>query len=145
MSSTDTGRPWYAGGLAFECNGCGRCCAGPDPGYVWISATEIAGAAERLGVTIREFRKRYTRRLGLRVSLIEKGNADCIFLEESLDGRRMCAIYDVRPTQCRTWPFWRHNLTSSRAWAMAGQRCPGVNRGSLHPLEHIERERDRTG
>ena len=136
-------RPWYAHGLAFECLECGRCCSGPEEGYVWISADEIRRAAMTLGVTEPEFRERYTRRVGRRVSLIEKENADCIFLESNGDGVNHCRVYDARPMQCRTWPFWSTNLTSARAWALAGRRCPGVNRGRLHDLSHIENEKSR--
>ena len=33
----------------------------------------------------------------------ELENGQCIFLEK--DGRR-CSIYDFRPQQCRTYPYW---------------------------------------
>jgi Fe-S-cluster containining protein len=55
---------------------------------------------------------------------------------------RSCAIYSVRPMQCRTWPFWKFNLSGPKAWSFAAQRCPGVNRGRLHSLEDIGAKRD---
>ena len=137
--------PWYADGLAFQCAGCGRCCSGPEEGYVWMMSQEIAAAAEQLGVTVEHFIATYTRRVGGRISLIEKPNRDCIFLSEAADGTRQCRIYNIRPTQCQTWPFWPSNLSGPNAWARAGQRCPGVNRGGNWPSVHIEHEKERTG
>ncbi|MFW6146288.1 MAG: YkgJ family cysteine cluster protein [Planctomycetota bacterium] len=138
-------RPWYANGLAFECTGCGNCCSGPGEGYVWVTPEEIAAIAEHLGMTVGAVEDAYTRRIGRRVSLIEAPNKDCIFLgPPDDDGVRRCRIYDLRPTQCRTWPFWPSNLRSPGAWASAQARCPGINRGELHSLDHIEDEKSHT-
>ena len=137
-------RPWYADGLAFECTGCGQCCSGPEEGYVWVSPAEIQAIAEYLKLTSDQVIQRYTRQVGRRVSLIEKEGADCVFLNEATDGMRACAIYPVRPVQCRTWPFWPTNLRSPRAWSLAHGRCSGINRGRRHDLEHIENAAART-
>ena len=137
-------RCWYAEGLAFECTGCGQCCSGPEEGYVWVAPAEIEAIAEYLKLTVDQVVRQYTRRVGQRVSLIEKQNADCIFLGEATNGNHSCTIYPVRPVQCRTWPFWPTNLTSPRAWALAQQRCRGINRGRLHDLEHITDAAKRT-
>ncbi len=138
-------RTWYADGLAFECLECGGCCSGPEEGYVWITREECVTAAKSLDLTPREFHERYCRRVGGRISLIEQPNADCIFLLPDESGVKHCAVYTVRPSQCRTWPFWRANLTRPGDWALAGTRCPGINRGSLHDLEHIEQRKADTG
>ena len=48
-----------------------------------------------------------------RLSLVDKPeHADCVFWE----GDAGCAIYPVRPTQCRTFPFWSEHLRSPEAW-----------------------------
>ena len=143
-AQTTPSRAWYADGLAFECTGCGQCCSGPEEGYVWITPAEIRAIAEYLERTTNQVVERYTRQVGRRVSLIEKENADCIFLGEATDGIRPCAIYPVRPVQCRTWPFWPTNLKSPRAWSLAQGRCGGINRGELHDLEHIANAAERT-
>ena len=137
-------RPWYGDGLAFQCSDCGRCCSGPEEGYVWMTPQEIIAAAAQLEVTVEQFTARYTRRVGRRTSLIEVANRDCVFLEQTADGVRRCRIYAVRPTQCQTWPFWSSNLSGANAWARAGERCPGINCGTLWPPAHIEHEKDRT-
>jgi Fe-S-cluster containining protein len=134
---------WYSCGLHFECSGCGNCCAGPDEGYIWITAEEIEMLAKHLGMSEADVRKRFIKRVGFRTTIIEdKRTNDCIFLSKSADGCRGCAIYDVRPNQCRTWPFWNHNLSSPDDWNYAGQKCPGINRGKIHSLEQIEKLRN---
>jgi len=133
--------PWYASGLAFECARCGRCCAGPEEGNVWVATEEVAAIAQRLCASPDDLMRRYIRRVGGRFSLVEKpGNRDCVFLSEpdGPGGQRGCAIYPVRPTQCRTWPFWPMNLAAPEDWAEAGKRCPGINRGKLHTPDEIQ-------
>ena len=145
LSSSD---PWYAEGLKFTCTQCGNCCTG-GPGFVWISQDEIGRLAEFLKLSSQEVISRYCRKIGGRVSLKERkmpnGNYDCVFLQEIPptagakelgEGeripikRRGCAIYPVRPLQCRTWPFWDSNLGSPKAWDIASKKCPGMNQGS---------------
>jgi Fe-S-cluster containining protein len=133
---------WYAGGLHFECTGCGNCCAGPDEGYIWVTPREIELLAEQLRLSVEAVRKKYIRRVGFRLSIIEHpATKDCIFLTPSKDGCRGCAIYPVRPNQCRTWPFWNENLASPDDWNRAAVKCPGINRGRLYSVEDIDRIR----
>ena len=130
---------WYSSGLAFECVQCGRCCEGPEEGYVWVNKEEIVAIARHLGIPEGEMRRRYLRRIGIRHSLVERrDNKDCVFLAADQTGRKRCRIYPVRPRQCRTWPFWASNLASPQSWAMAQLRCPGINRGAVHRCEEIE-------
>jgi hypothetical protein len=131
--------PWYVAGLAFECMECGRCCAGPEEGYVWVTPDDVAKIARHLGLREDEVRRRYVRKVGRRLSLIEtEPTRDCVFLAPAEDGREKCSIYPVRPWQCRTWPFWSSNIRSADAWAQAGMRCPGINRGRLYSREEID-------
>ena len=135
------GRKWYADGLHFSCQQCGQCCTG-EPGYVWVSKHELGLIAEHLKIEEKELRARHTRRVGLRISLTELANGNCTFLQNGKEGRG-CMIYSVRPLQCRTWPFWSFNLTSSRSWNSAARKCCGMNRGEFHSLEEIEAQRTR--
>jgi hypothetical protein len=75
-----------------------------------------------------------------RVSLTERPNFDCIFLERQEDGRRTCGIYPVRPQQCRTWPFWSQNLRSRSEWDQVKRRtpCPGMDVGRHYNYVQIE-------
>lgn len=131
-------QPWYKDGLAFECTQCGRCCGG-GPGVVWVDRQEIQIIARRLQVQPEEMWGPFLRRVsGNRVSLIERANGDCVFLRRNDDGSRGCVIYDIRPQQCRTWPFWQQNLKSPNSWNMTTGHCPGVNRGGRYTIEQIE-------
>jgi hypothetical protein len=132
--------PWYITGLAFACSGCGQCCAGPEEGFVWATEEELDAIAKFLRMTPRAFRARYVRQIGQRFSLVEKKpSRDCIFLKNG-----KCEIYSVRPTQCRTWPFWQSNIDSPDDWASAGMRCSGINRGELHSIEDIQKKAQAT-
>jgi hypothetical protein len=126
-------QPWFKDGLRFECTQCGDCCTGA-PGYVWVNQEEIAALAEEVGVELDEFEHKYVRRVGIRKSLVEFANGDCVFF----DGKtRKCTVYGSRPRQCRTWPFWHSNVRSPEAWEQTCQVCPGSGKGSLVPAERI--------
>ncbi len=131
--------PWYAAGLHFECQKCGACCAGPDEGYIWITNTEIKLVADFLKISVGDLRKKYLKRSGLRTTIIEQpATKDCIFLRD-IDGRKQCIIYPVRPSQCRSWPFWQDNIACPDNWNRTAQKCPGINRGRLYEQQEIKR------
>jgi len=127
-------KTWYDKGLRFQCTGCGGCCTGA-PGYVWINKAEIAAMAASLDLEVEAFQRKYVRLVGIRKSLIEFAGGDCVFFNNV---SRQCQIYEVRPRQCRTWPFWTSNLKSPEAWDDMCDGCPGGNRGPLVPLEEIQ-------
>ena len=130
--------PWYVAGLHFECTQCGNCCAGPNEGYIWVTAEELEAIAGFLKMPLKDLQSRYVQKVNTRMTIVEEPRSkDCIFLRTS-EGSRHCALYPVRPTQCRTWPFWPTNLGDPDAWNRAAQRCPGINRGRLYTYEQIE-------
>jgi Fe-S-cluster containining protein len=126
-------QPWYKSGLRFECTQCGNCCTGA-PGYVWVNREEIAALARKLGVSVAAFEQKYVRAVGIRKSLIEYANGDCVFFDGN---SRKCTVYDARPRQCRTWPFWQSNVQSKQSWQRTCQVCPGSGKGKLYPAEQI--------
>ena len=128
---------WYKDGLQFSCSGCGDCCTG-SPGYVWVNQAEIDAMAVRVGLSTEEFEDHYTRKIGARCSLKEFSNGDCVFFDHDT---RHCEVYDLRPRQCRTWPFWDSNLKSPEAWAETCEDCPGSGQGKLYQLDEIEERR----
>ena len=95
--------------------------------------------ARLLNLAVEEFEKRYVRRVGIRKSLIEFSNGDCVFFHSE---SRTCQVHEGRPRQCRNWPFWDSNLSSPGAWEQAAAHCPGCNRGKLVTLEKIEKQRN---
>jgi uncharacterized protein len=149
--------PWYAEGLNFTCSQCGNCCTG-GPGYVWVSSEEIKRLATFLKLSTRDVIAQYCRKIGDRYSLKENrnvaGDYDCVFLKEIpvhkedddrvIYTRRVCTVYDVRPLQCRTWPFWDGNLASKKAWDNSAKRCHGMNHGREFTHEQIEALRTAT-
>jgi len=129
--------PWYRDGLQFTCSQCGDCCTGA-PGHVWVTNEEIAALAAAVGEDLGAFEDKYVRRVGARKSLKEFPNGDCVFF----DGQtRRCTVYEARPRQCRTWPFWDSNLKTPEDWKHTCQVCPGSGQGLLHSLAQIEAQR----
>lgn len=123
--------PWFKEGLKFECQRCGRCCRG-EPGVVWVNKNEIEKIAAFLGISREAFARNYLRSFNERYSLVEYGGGDCIMYDNG------CKIYDVRPCQCRTFPFWGSNLEDRSEWEKLKKTCPGVDKGKLHKLEDIQ-------
>lgn len=136
---TTPAKPWYADGLRFTCTQCGHCCTGA-PGYVWVTDAEVAALAKRLGMDVESFTKRYTRLVrGRGRTLVERKDAKrghaCAFWQEGAG----CTVYEERPRQCRTWPFWRPLIETQAGWDAAASTCPGMNHGHKHAAEAIER------
>ncbi|MDH3786362.1 MAG: YkgJ family cysteine cluster protein, partial [Acidobacteriota bacterium] len=108
------------------------CCRNHDNySYVYLDSAEAVAISGHLGISLEAFCERYT--------AVEDGDLilrmdqpDCPFL----DGAR-CSIYESRPTQCRTFPFWPENLTSRKRWNDLAGFCPGIDRGTLIPVETI--------
>ncbi|MHC4127582.1 MAG: YkgJ family cysteine cluster protein [Planctomycetota bacterium] len=146
---TSTAQEWYAEGLRFECTQCGNCCTGP-PGTVWFTPAEAKRMATGLGLEPEAFHERYARVVDGRWSLRERrtpAGFDCVFLDRaSAPEGAVCSIYEVRPAQCRTWPFWPENLASKRVWETVKRRtpCPGMGEGPVIPAEKIRNLRDAT-
>ena len=150
-----TGRDWFEDpdpqsgkpGLRFKCTMCGNCCTGPE-GYVHLSDEEAAAIAQRLNISTTAFLRDYTRDTVFGRSLKEHNTPhglDCIFLDRAkIPGKAVCGIYEDRPAQCRTWPFWSAIIQSRRTWDSAKRTCPGIDTGPLIPPSKIRIQRDAT-
>jgi Fe-S-cluster containining protein len=124
---------WYDGGVRFACQpDCGKCCTRHgDYDYVYLDRRDVRRLAAKLALTVPAFRARHTRRDEGHTILIMDGPA-CPFL----DGTR-CRVYDARPSQCSTFPFWPENVRTRAAWEQLASFCPGVGRGTIVPVEAI--------
>lgn len=143
--SGQTKPEWYAKGLRFECTQCGNCCTG-GPGYVAFTEDEGKAIAKVLGISHERFLKDYTKREGGGRSLKENKTHrgyDCVFLDFDEQGLAICKVYQARPLQCRTFPWWPENLRSEANWKRLARGCEGIGRGNFVPIEHIRVERDR--
>ena len=91
----------------LKCESCeGNCCIG-ESGYIWITNDEIKILANNLNLTIEDtinkylFKARY--KYSIKEKQLSKDNYACVFFD--LD-KKQCSVYDARPKQCRTFPFW---------------------------------------
>ncbi|MBS1259136.1 MAG: hypothetical protein MAG551_02202 [Candidatus Scalindua arabica] len=124
--------PWYKDGLRFECQRCGNCCRG-EPGTVWMNKREIEDTSALLGISPNQFAKENLRVINGRISLLEYDNGDCIMYND-----KGCKIYETRPLQCKTFPFWKSNLRNASEWKEQGKTCPGIGKGKLYTVKEIE-------
>ncbi len=103
------GYPYAFNPLACkECDG--RCCRGKS-GYIWVSRDEIKKIAKFLKIDEEVFKKDYLSKIGYKFSIKEvliKGEYECLFFDSSTNN---CKIYEVRPSQCKTFPFWDYFKT----------------------------------
>ena len=132
-------------GLRFSCTMCGNCCTGPE-GYVLYTDADASAIAARLGITVEQFLRQYTKDTIVGRSLAERltpHGLDCIFLDrERIPGKAVCGVYEDRPAQCRTWPFWKGIVASRRSWEQTKRKCPGIDKGPLIPPQQVRILRD---
>ena len=107
----------------FDSNACknceGNCCIG-ESGYIWVNPKEISEIAKFLNMDIDEFKNKYLIKVGYKYSIKEKPYKNgfaCIFFNNG------CEIYPVRPTQCKTFPFWEYFKNHIEELK---KECPGI-------------------
>jgi len=127
--------PFYAQGLKFSCKRCSSCCR-YESGFVFLSKNDLDKMTSLTNMDNNDFIKTYCRWVadwnGKQVlSLREKNNKDCIFWKSG------CMIYNARPLQCVTFPFWESVMSSPHNWDAAASGCPGINTGELHSSKEI--------
>ena len=127
-------KKFYEKGLRFECQvDCATCCE-LTGGFVFISENEVKKIAGFLNCSPEEVRQFFTWSIDEQLILINGEGESCIFLEN-----RRCTIYEVRPAQCRHFPFWPENLRSKSAWQKLARDCPGINQGKLYSEAEIRK------
>ncbi len=129
--------PWYQEGLRFKCTGCGKCCTGA-PGFVFLTDADVEKLLHHLKISKQEFVERYTKSFNDRLSLRDDTpNYGCIFLKEG----KYCQVYQARPMQCKTYPYWLGNISSKAQWIEESERCEGINHpdAPLISKEEIEK------
>ena len=113
--------------FAFDPSGCdscgGNCCIG-ESGFIWITLSEIKFLAKHLDIDEEELRVKYLEKKGYKYSIKEvklsEDNYACTFFD--LD-KKQCSIYEARPVQCRTFPFWeyfKNNIEEVK------EECPAI-------------------
>ncbi len=131
---------WYAAGLRFSCQQCGNCCTG-DAGFTWVSDAEVRSLAEAQKLDEATFRVRFTLRVwrnGQHLTSLKdqpgSRGRECVFFQNGTG----CTVYDQRPQQCRTWPFWRRIIATPGDWREASRECPGMGKGPMIPAIQIQ-------
>ena len=134
MTLRGVNRSLYRDGIRFECQGSGKCCRFRS-GYshVYVSLPERRRLAALLGLLTSTFTRLYCIRSDDSYELKSDGNA-CIFLRGN-----MCSVYEARPGQCRSWPFWPENMNRNAWQKEVVSFCPGVGKGRVYKPDEIER------
>jgi len=105
------------------CSTCqGRCCTG-ESGYIYVTKAEIESIASLLSLDIKEFVKEYLFKKVYKYSIKEikyDESYECIFYDRESNG---CRIYEARPLQCKTFPFWDYYRTRVSELKL---ECPGI-------------------
>lgn len=103
-----------------ECDG--RCCRGSD-GYVWLTMEELEALAAYRKLDLDSFTNLYIRTADGKLALQQRkinGEYLCCFFDPF---QERCTVYNYRPRQCRTYPFWEDFQDDFRALL---RECPGV-------------------
>ena len=117
--------PLSVSGIRFTCLRCGACCRDPgEDAHVFLRQGDLERLCEALVLSAREFAASYLVAVEGYICLASH-EGDCIFLDEA----QGCRVYEARPLQCRTWPFWPQNMGPQGLLDEVTQRCPGVGSG----------------
>ena len=106
-------------------------------GRVWVSLEDLEVLAQYLGIEITECIHRYVDRVSGRWALKENSQkGQCIFLND----QNQCKVYEGRPHQCRSFPWWPTVLETAERWLDTARTCEGINHSEapLIPLSTIQ-------
>ena len=133
----DSGPLWYAGGLAFECGQCGRCCAGPEEGYVWATEDEIADIAAHSPIDT-------TQPAHLIGTLLRQLRGPAAFIRSSGDTIPRSSTHSISPLcppfpesppcrcrSCMTWTPWHFLVVAISGW---------MNREQQQVIDHAQHQ-----
>lgn len=107
-----------------SCDSCaGNCCIG-ESGYIWINPKERENLAKHLDLSVEDLASKYLRKVGYKYSIkekqLEENNYACMFFD--LD-KKQCSVYEARPIQCKTFPFWDYFKTNIQE---VKNECPAI-------------------
>ena len=124
-------------GIKFECQGSGNCCVSRGSyGFVYLSDKDLKRFSNYFKLSIDKFKSKFCQITDGFIHLSEKKsfNGKCIFLKNN-----RCTVYESRPSQCRTWPFWNDNM-NAKVWNKdISINCPGVGKGKIIKKKEIDK------
>ncbi len=116
--------------LRFACQpNCSNCCQ--VEGEVYLTEQDLQRMAEYTGMNPETFEATYVYRTKRLLRLRKPHGRQCHFHQNNC-----CSIHPVKPTQCRTFPFWPELIEDAKAWEEASQYCPGMGKGELIQIEN---------
>jgi Fe-S-cluster containining protein len=105
----------------FECVKCGNCCS--VPGEVFLTLEEGENIAKFLNVDFEDFRKKSMKKVWRHYIFNMTYKGGCVFWKD-----RRCSIYEARPEQCRTFPYWDELQASHENWKEIEGYCEGAKK-----------------
>lgn len=117
---------WFEKSASFACSACGKCCKSSD-NRVFINPREREAIAAVVGITTEAFDLNYTKDIihsdGTKLTTLKMhpDKKQCIFLVGN-----KCSVYEARPVQCRTYPYWPQNMIGKAEWNAEANSCEGI-------------------
>lgn len=122
--------------MKFQCQeSCGGKCCKKDfisaGGFVFLTKADRDRLTRRLNKPLTDFASlgefEHTSFSGKEAKawFLNDNDQGCIFFK---DGK--CEVYEDRPIQCKTYPFWPENMDPD-AWKQVAEMCPGVGVGEV--------------
>ena len=96
------------------------------PGYVWVNKEEIAALAARLNMSVVDFEADYVRQVGVRKSLIEYDNGDCVFFDGESRG---CRCMKIDPASAAPGRFGNRTCARPRPGKRRAKSAPAAAKG----------------
>lgn len=116
-------------GLRFECTQCGKCCWNRgEYAHVYLTGDDAQRLAGTLGLEVAAFREAFTFRDENGWTELDFRDGRCVLLDAETN---LCTVYESRPTQCSTFPFWPEMIRRGRWTAEAKRICEGVGEGEI--------------
>ena len=94
-----------------------------DCGSVWITTAEVLKLANHLGLSFTQTVHTYLHKDKHRFCINDTTSAlgtHCAFFDPTI---KQCSIYEVRPEQCITFPFWSEYQEQYEGTILI---CPGI-------------------
>ena len=121
-------KPFFAQqALHFKCTSCGQCCTGGEDHYIALTHKEAERIRQHLDVSAAWFKRHYVTHHTRETLTLRLHEGTCVMLDKN--GR--CRIYPLRPTQCKTYPWWPEILDSRSSWNRESHHCEGINNGGV--------------
>ncbi len=130
-------KTFYENGIQFQCQGSANCCVSRGSyGYVYLSKKDLTRLSKFFNISVKKFKNLYCHNSEGYFHLKEiYKNGNCIFLKN-----KKCTVYNARPIQCRTWPFWKENMSPKKWNQDIKNFCPGIGKGELVDKKEINKK-----